>query len=651
MADIQKLYEEETFNADTAEHETEPQEAVNPGEVEELDGNYKKITINKKGIYVGESLEELHLFVNQADLENLKKSLEEQIAAHPSKEEVYTQNQVNSLLLEKANSNDVYTKSNTYNQSELNSKFNTKAEVANTYDKIDTDRNFLRINDFPVSVNSLIGYEDRTDQELSKSPFKEDSLIFTQDQYDKLSDSEKNNNKMYFIVDGTSEELLGSVKPILTSGSVKVVKSGGTLELTFTLRTQVTLIATCDTGTITVSGNTAIYTAPQVSENTPTVLHFKGSRNNLESQSLDIPITIMAVAEDVKVISFDGNGASSGKMEPISIIKNENGKWSYTLDYNNFVPPYNMEFKGWATSVSDESTFLGSVGTIEFDNAEPLTLYAIWQNSNTRQCVIRYEANGGTKIDGYDDRYEKTVSLGSYFVEASDIFTPPVGKVFLYWSQSSLGNTGQVQADAAIELRYAGEMTFFAIWGTLNSDVFIKPATPTVKAGNLWVYENQTQVITFNASYVLKLHVDSELAGNEVQVQGNTLVVKGIVPLSTMKLIVYQTSGQGVDSDMNYIDVEVRESIPDTPLVVENQIYETTLNTPLEIQFQNIDENCQIKVSEASDTSAVTIADNKVYVTSNAAKTITFKVSQFRTGVQGAVLESVPCDISVEVTN
>ena len=649
MADIQKLYDQDAFNADVAEHETEPQETVKPGEVESLDGDYKKITINKKGIYVGENLEELHIFVKQADLETLKKSLEDQMLEHPAKDEVYTQNQINALLLEKANSSEVYTKSNTYNQSELNSKFNTKAEVANTYDKIDTDRNFLRINDFPVSVNSLIGYEERTDQELSKSPFKEDSLIFTQDQYDKLSDSEKNNNKMYFIVDGTSEELLGSVKPILTSGSVKVVKSGGTLALTFTLRTQVKLIATADTGTITVSGNTATYTAPQVSENTPTVLHFRGSRNNLESQSLDIPITIMAVAEDVKVISFDGNGASTGTMEPVSIIKNENNKWVYTLDYNNFVAPYNMEFKGWATSVSDESTFLGSIGTVEFDDANPITLYAIWQNSNTRQCVIRYEANGGTEITGYEDRYEKTVSLGSYFVEASDIFTPPAGKVFLYWSQSSLGNTGQVQADSAIELRYAGEMTFFAIWGSINSDVFIKPATPTVKAGNLWVYENQTSIITFNAAYVLKLHVDSNLAGNEVQVQGNTLVVKGIVPLSTMKLIVYQTSGQGVDSDMAYINVEVKESIPDTPLVVDDQVYETTLNTPLEIQFQNIGENCQVKVTEASDSSAVTTSDNKVYVTSNAAKTITFKVSQYRTGVQGATLESVAAEISVEV--
>ena len=650
MADIQKLYDIETFNPDIAEHESQPQETIKPGEVEELDGNYKKITINKKGIYVGENLEEIHLFVNKTDLDSLQGSLEEQIKNHPSREETYTQNQINSLLLEKANSVDVYPKTNTYNQTELNSKLNTKANVADTYNKIDSDRAYLKINDLPISVNAIIGLNDRTDLEVaSKSPFKEDALIFTQDQYDKLSDTEKNNNKMYFIVDGTSEELLSSVKPLLTSGSVKVVRSGETLNLTFTLRAQVQLIASADLGTITVSGNTAIYKAPEVVENTPTVLHFKGSRNNLESQSLDIPITIMAVSDDVKVISFDGNSAAGGSMEPISIPKNEDNKWvSYLVD-SAYTPQYNMKFKGWATDASDESTFLGSTGTkVEFDNANPITLYAIWENTNSRQCIIRYEANGGTLKESED--YQETVPLGKYLLKASNIFTPPPGKVFLYWSQSSLGNTGQVQAEKQIELRYAGEMTFFAIWGDINSDVFIQPDAPTIQSGQLnWVFEEQTQNIAFNANYVMRLHIDSDLAGNEVQIQGNVLIVKGIVPLSTMHLILYQTSGSGVDSEMTYFDVNVRETIPSTPITVENQKFETGLNIPLEIQFQNIDPRCQIKILDSSDTIAVTTNDNKVYVNSSSAKTITFKVSQYRTGVKGANLESPALDISVTV--
>lgn len=657
--DIQKLYDATPdFNPDTAEHETEPQEAIKPGIIDELDGNFEKITINKEGIYVGDTLDPIHIFVNKSDLDNLKTTLLNEIANHPSKDEVYSTAKMDVLLREKADASDVYEKTETFNQSEINTKLATKADIENTYDKVDSDRAYLKIKDLPLSINPSIGYANLTDQEIAfKSPFNEDSFVFTQAEYDSLSDESKRNNKLFFITDETSEDLLSSVKPILATNQVKAVRSGETLELTFTLRTSVTLVGEIDgdnNGTLTIDTtqkNKAIYKAPQVQENTTVLLKFRGVRNNLESQTLEIPITVIGLPDTFKVITFDGNGAAYGENEPESIAQNEDKKWVFILpDVGNFKPQYNMELKGWSTSSSDENQFLGIPGdTITFENNNPVTLYAIWQNVNSRQVSIVFEPNGGTGT------MEKiTTHIGEYETPECK-FKAPAGRTFLYWSQNSIGSSGQVQQGKTINIRYPGVYTLFAIWGDANSDILVKPDKPIFSSDNVaFVYEGETNNLTYIADYLLKLHVDSDFAGNEVQINGNIISVKGVVPLSTMNLLVYQTSGYGIDSNLTQTTINVREKNPDTLILKTGQSLTTQTQTSLVIEFENFDTRCILELKDYTGTEVVVENSDenkgKVFVNPTSTGIKTFKVVQKREGVQGANLESLPLEISVEVS-
>jgi hypothetical protein len=63
-----------------------------------------------------------------------------------------------------------------------------------------------------------------------------------------------------------------------------------------------------------------------------------------------------------------------------------------------------------------------------------ITLYAVWNN----KWNLTYKGNGGKTSEGKTEIIDKNNIYGqNYTIKGSDLFTPPEGKVFSSWSESS----------------------------------------------------------------------------------------------------------------------------------------------------------------------------------------------------------------------
>ncbi len=640
--------EDEVFTPDDTNTEKEPVE-TGPGVVESLETTKAKLTFNKEGIYVGENLDLLHKFVKQEEVDKSIKAVNTRIDNLPNKDNTYTKLETDAFLNEKADIESVYSKDETFTKFEVQNKLAVKLNLSEAYNKVDIDRGYLKIKDLPININPKAVSPNITDfNAASLSPFSQDAFSFTQEQYDALSNEEKLNNKLYIIVDGTTEELLGSTKPQLVANQVKAVKSGQTLELTFNLVPQTTLEGECTEGSIRIEGNKAYYKSPLVSITKTTFLTFRGVRNNLKSQALEIPIVIANIPENNKIVSFDGNGEASGSMNQETIIL-EDGKFTYELPNCLYKPQYNLEFKGWSTSTEDETKYLGTTGDIvEFTDNSPITLYAIWQNKTNKNVTIHYHANGGS-----GEMETQVINIGKFTIPQCN-FAPPARKVFALWSENKLGTFGQVMPGEEVSFPFSREVHLYAIWRGYEEDLLRQPGIPTPKTGYPeTLTEGETGLIEFtNIVGNLIITDKSNYKNNSAEVFGNTIKVTALYGSVTMRLVIYQTSQYGVKSDECIIEIRVNEANPKKLELVDNQVLTGLVSERVNINFKNAEYKLSV-VDKTSSTSAeigeddIQINGDSISVISNTEQTITLQVIQVKITRENKILNSDILEIPV----
>ena len=115
--------------------------------------------------------------------------------------------------------------------------------------------------------------------------------------------------------------------------------------------------------------------------------------------------TTMAVQVVGYEIAFNANGGT-GDMQPVEYVG------EYTLPTCAFTAPDGKKFKGWSTSANGEV-----IDGTTYDVTEPVTLYAIWENSH--ECVgVLQSGQGATCIvDGWKDYYR--CECGKYYEDAN----------------------------------------------------------------------------------------------------------------------------------------------------------------------------------------------------------------------------------------
>lgn len=607
------------------------------------DAEKRALTFNSKGIYIGENLDILHEFVHQTEVDASILDLQNQINALPQTSNTYTISQVDSLLDDKANAAETYTKSQTYSKAELEVLLNDKPNSNDTFTQIQSYKNFLKILDLPISINPAVQAPVITDLNAgTQNPFGQDAFAWTQAQYDLLSDDEKLNNKLYFIVDGTTEELLGSTKPTLASNQVKAVASGQKLELNFSLVPQTELTGETTDGTLEINGSQAIFTAPIVSNNTTIVLTFHGKRNNLLSLGLKVGILVFSVPANNKVITFDTNGGTGTMAE--ETIALSNGSASYTLPDCSFKPPFGMEFKGWSTSTTDTTKFLGTSGeTVNFTSADTITLYAIWQTSSNRNVVIYYNANGGS---GSMETIHTV--LGTYTMPLCN-FAPPENKEFAMWAENSVGTYGQVLPQSEVVFNVAREVTFYAIWKSIGEDILIKPDTPVLKVGYAAeLTEGQSGLYEFtNIDGNLKIDESSVYNNNSVAIYGNVIKITAEYGSVNVGLVVYQTSLYGVNSDKMDFVVKIIEANPDALELDSTNTYKVLVGDTLILKFTNA--NYPLEIVNASAQGYAAVDGDTIKISSLTAQDLVLSVSQVKTARDGTLKKSDPISINVSV--
>lgn len=663
MADnLQGLNEDQILNTEEAKHEQAP--GYTPEE--EFEREKKKITITKKGIFAGEEYETIYEFISQeyldGKLSDINKELSDNvllydpdlIEANRKNNSGYSQEQTDNLLNEKADSESVYPKAQTYNQDEINNKLSLKADFKTTYSKVDSDRSYLKIKDLPFATNPKVQNPVITDlNAASQNPFGQDLFLFTQEEYDALSEDDKLNNKLYIIVDGTTDELLGSAKPELATNQIKAVYSGQKLRIDFNMYPQTTLngsiVNSSFQGTISNYGelkvfdNYAEFTAPEVTEVGFVVLRFRGVRNNMQSPALDVVINVGVNTEENKFISFDGNGAPAGSMSSVLVPKSGDS-WVYKLPECTYTPEYNLVFKGWSTSTEDPDALIGSAGeSVEFDTNEAITLYAIWQLKENTTVNVYYDANGG-----YGEMPMDVTSTRTDYSVKKCNFAAPDGKVFVMWSTDKYGNSNTCLPGDTLTFSFARNLYLYAIWKFPSENIFVKPIKPVLVTTGIpkKLVEGESYDYIFSGiptTNQLKISTGTDLKNNKAEVFGDTIRVTALYGSVSVTIFFFQRSQYGVDSDVGSWTITIEESSP--AKLITNSALECLIGETMTIEFDNLEDKNVLEINNDAP-SEVQITGRKITLESLVAKTIKFSVLQVKTARNGQILKSEPLEIA-----
>lgn len=152
-------------------------------------------------------------------------------------------------------------------------------------------------------------------------------------------------------------------------------------------------------------------------------------------------------------VEFDGNGATSGKVEEQPINVGEKTR----LTANAFART-GYKFKGWAT-VKNASTAQYRDKAKVKDLASPgksVKLYAVWE-ANTYK--VKFNANGGTgKMANLSMTYDKSKALTANKFKRT-------GCKFLGWSKDKNATTATYKDRAKVKnLEAKGTVTLYAVW-------------------------------------------------------------------------------------------------------------------------------------------------------------------------------------------
>ena len=666
MADLQGLRDDDVLDPQNAKKETQPSYSAE----EAFEAEKRKITITKDGIFAGEDYETVYEFISHDYLNTKLSEINNEIAnnvllydadlleENRKNNSGYSQEQTDDLLEKKADLDSVYSKAESYNQNEINNKLSQKADFKTTYSKTDSDRSYVKIKDLPFALNSKVINPTITDlNAASQNPFGQDCFIFTQEEYDALSDDEKLNNKLYIIVDGTTDELLGSANPELVSNQIKAVKSGQKLTLNFNMYPQTTLNGsiinssfqgTSDNyGDLKVYDDYAEFTAPVVTKAGFVILRFRGVRNNMQSQGLDVVINVGVDEADNKFISFDGNSAVAGDMSAITIGKTGD-KWVYELPECLYTGDYNLVFDCWSTSSDDASQVLGGAGTeVTFDNNDSITLYAIWKQKENTKVTIYYDANGG-----YGDMPTETASTTIGYTVKKCNYAAPDGKVFVMWSTDKYGNTNTCMPGDTLTFSYSRNLYLYAIWKSPSENVFVQPNKPVLVTAGIPKKLSEGQEYDYVFSGIpttnqLYISDSTDFKNNKAEVFGDIVRFTALYGSVSVTIFVYQRSKYGVDSEVTSFTVTVEEKTPDKLTTSTN--LNSLVGDDITIVFDNLDSKNTLEINNDAP-NAVQISGNKIVVHSNIVQSISFSVMQVKTARNGQLLKSTPLNLTCNFT-
>ena len=158
-------------------------------------------------------------------------------------------------------------------------------------------------------------------------------------------------------------------------------------------------------------------------------------------------VTLYAVWEGRSyTISFDSNGGRGTQADTSAVF----GTPVTLPATTTFTPPSGMRFLGWAES-STGTVIVGEYNPSNYSST--VTLYAKW----ARAYIISFDSNGGSGTQAsFNAAFGTPVTL-----PATTTFTPPPGKRFLGWAESS---TGTVIGGAYNPNVYSLTVTLYARW-------------------------------------------------------------------------------------------------------------------------------------------------------------------------------------------
>ena len=137
---------------------------------------------------------------------------------------------------------------------------------------------------------------------------------------------------------------------------------------------------------------------------------------------------------NMATLTYNGNGSTSGKMDPERIVKEA----PLTIKANAFTRT-DYHFLGWNTAADGTGTAY-EVGTT-FNLTENVTLYAQWAHD---QATVKYDANGGTGT-----MTDQVVNTNTDFALKTKEFTW-AGHSFIGWNTSA---DGTLALEGGVELQ------------------------------------------------------------------------------------------------------------------------------------------------------------------------------------------------------
>ena len=184
------------------------------------------------------------------------------------------------------------------------------------------------------------------------------------------------------------------------------------------------------------------------------------------------PFTVFAKWIPINyTVAFDGNGATSGTMDPVSC---EYGDPAFALPANKFRRA-GAAFTGWNTrndGSGNDYADQEKVSTITTNAAATVTLYAQWRKS---EYTVAFDANGGEgeMPPAVFPREVERILPSNAFVR--------VGYDFDHW-HDSLNNRDYPDGATVVDLADEGATnTLAAVWAPVNYTISFKRGSATAK--------------------------------------------------------------------------------------------------------------------------------------------------------------------------
>ena len=231
--------------------------------------------------------------------------------------------------------------------------------------------------------------------------------------------------------------------------------------------------------------------------------HFIGWANNKNgnSQYADCANYLMGINSqnilyavwepNTNIITFNGNGSTSGSMSSQSGLSNSN----ISLNQNMF-KRVGFSFAGWSTSPNGEIEYL-DCSKFSLGVESNYTLYAIW-NANTNTII--FNGNGATsgEMANQSAKTDQVVTLNKNQYQKD-------GYTFVGWSTSPKGQIEYIDCDKTYQMGTSSSYTLYAIW----------------EFGALYFVYNEQNLIDLIASNYndydeIRLMADLDFKGSEI---------------------------------------------------------------------------------------------------------------------------------------